>query len=927
MFLELPAIILVLIKITKCSLVVDSSSQNGVYVTDYCPKMPHCAEGAHVMCMYYNPHSVMGPKCHNAQNVSITPNIATKLLDVTNAVRSKIALGKEKGKGGEYLPRGYGVFRLIWDNELATFAQVLANQCVLRHDLCRASKNFPDPGQTAGLVRFSYPDWIPVSKSGHFTLPGLSDPKLIYAATQTLKSWYTQKNSVTPDMIVSYPNWNLNPNDLRGRLYLEIIHGSATHMGCGISAYTEFAYNDNHAALNYNSVQVICNFSARPHNGNPVYNTTQPTAPGYTVRCGCPPGSDEDEDCLCRENPNITHGCMYLSKCRPLALTEKTPAKVCSENDLDCKDPTVVVLPIFTMEDAPQSKLIKPPEHENTTLKIDDDSMEIFKQFENSLENQHQVAFKQPKQITSSIPRMGAAYVESLNKKRALPRKPRMFREKKPGALIQKRISTKKNSFQNHNLHKLTEVPTLHRHDNAKSSIFTKAKQFHLPNSKLHSVVSSIEHSSKENLLTVHESLTKGIYPKSDNHNMVSGLHDIKKTNTLSTVSESTLNIAEENIMTDGHYWNTNPFKADAKSANLDEIDKKPNNLLHLLDKLEKEIKNIDLRENEKVLIDAKIRKIYGSVIGHENLLSNLIPKANHPSKAEPQTDIRHNNIDDERNIDFDTDYNLDDDYKREPNYNTNFKHLDRSQRHYVDDMNEKDDFKNCAKRNHRLNCKTDHYKDSKNNLIQNNIDFNKYITRSNRYKERIYDNKFDMNHNKFRDGFEEFTIDNDRELNRDHYYEDRPRNHIKTNGLNKNHYHDENIRYDHKASDEETDMKRSRQLHNVEDDVKSRGIYNTANLKSSSRNDERKKHIRRDRYRNTYLADDDLLGPERRKYYQDKLDRLQKRIQQRQNYAHSRKRGGRPMRPMRPTDSINSRSKNLDAPYMPERARFLHGF
>lgn len=36
------------------------------------------------------------------------------------------------------------------------------------------------------------------------------------------------------------------------RLYLEIVHGSATHMGCGISGYSEFAFYHSKRSMNYN---------------------------------------------------------------------------------------------------------------------------------------------------------------------------------------------------------------------------------------------------------------------------------------------------------------------------------------------------------------------------------------------------------------------------------------------------------------------------------------------------------------------------------------------------------------------------------------------------------------------------------------------------------------------------------------------------
>lgn len=47
------------------------------------------------------------------------------------------------------------------------------------------------------------------------------------------------------------------------------------------------------------SIQIICNFSSNPESGKPVYNTKKHDTNGYTVRCGCPPGFDEDPSCLC----------------------------------------------------------------------------------------------------------------------------------------------------------------------------------------------------------------------------------------------------------------------------------------------------------------------------------------------------------------------------------------------------------------------------------------------------------------------------------------------------------------------------------------------------------------------------------------------------------------------------------------------------
>lgn len=78
-----------------------------------------------------------------------------------------------------------------------------------RHFQCYSlslTEKFPDPGQIAGLVRFSYPDWNPVTRMTTNPPPGLDDSKLAFSVTQTLKSWYMKKAEVTEDMVMRYPS-------------------------------------------------------------------------------------------------------------------------------------------------------------------------------------------------------------------------------------------------------------------------------------------------------------------------------------------------------------------------------------------------------------------------------------------------------------------------------------------------------------------------------------------------------------------------------------------------------------------------------------------------------------------------------------------------------------------------------------------------
>lgn len=72
--------------------------------------------------------------------------------------------------------------------------------------LSQYTEKFEHPGQTAGLVRFTHPDWKPVSKKVKLP-PGLIPEKLTYATTQVLNSWYQNKKYVIPEWIEQCPDW------------------------------------------------------------------------------------------------------------------------------------------------------------------------------------------------------------------------------------------------------------------------------------------------------------------------------------------------------------------------------------------------------------------------------------------------------------------------------------------------------------------------------------------------------------------------------------------------------------------------------------------------------------------------------------------------------------------------------------------------
>ncbi|XP_061380063.1 venom allergen 3-like [Danaus plexippus] len=333
MSIKIHILIIIFIE-AKCSIVFDGPLQSALNVTDYCPEIGVCKEGSHVMCTDYNPNYTMGPTCAGVENATMTEDNAALILDLINSIRSRAARGLAMGYEKELLPRAYGMYRVEWDPELATLAQVWANQCVLERDNCRATKNFPDPGQQASIARFVTDKWIPISKTKDKTYnesSGFNSHKVTYGIKSCIRSWYNTHEEIDSEIIKDKAgNWNY---ELLRNPYLQIVTGPLTHMGCGTSAFTEYRYLTETTYLLYNVIRLVCNFSSRVYDDRGIYNVTAPTTSEFTPQCGCPPGYDEDSWCLC-----------YKS--------EKNKTKPCKIHH-NPKKTYVAVVPIFTVEDYP----------------------------------------------------------------------------------------------------------------------------------------------------------------------------------------------------------------------------------------------------------------------------------------------------------------------------------------------------------------------------------------------------------------------------------------------------------------------------------------------------------------------------------------------------------------------------------------------
>lgn len=275
-----------------------------------------------------------------------------------------------------------------------------------------------------------------------------------------------------------------------------------------------------------------------------------------------------------------------------------------------------------------------------------------------------------------------------------------------------------------------------------------------------------------------------------ENHNEVH-FHDILTT-------ERVLNAAEQqnhkhSIAMLSHYSDT--FK---NTTVTDESDKK---FMALLDTLEKEVKHVDLRDKEKQIFDAKIKKIYGEVVGKQ---SNALKASDKIDDEHLKQSKNHDNkqiIEDDENVVR----------KLLPSFDA------KDESNFIDEPNYQDK-------------RTDTETDEKYSQIDMTAIEPDEMQRTIAKKQKSFSSHDDREKYSRRNG-------NFRHNNRNHF-----------SSL-------ESIRqkYDN-----------GRKTH--------RNGYRTLRHKSNSLDYKRNK--------NYFSNDEDILSTERKKYYQDKLDSMERKLQ-----------------------------------------------
>ncbi|CAD7091196.1 unnamed protein product [Hermetia illucens] len=230
--------------------------QTQAQTRDYCAATL-CETGYHVACIKKN---VFAATCPKDAKLVTGGNYQVNILKAHNRVRNDIALATATG-----FESAMRMATVVWDNELATLAQVWVKQCVAENDECRNTDRFNSVGQNVHSTL----------KSNNFDIPTLIN--------EILDEWYNEYSAMTAAEISAYTA------DDTYRNFAQLAVDKVTRIGCATVQYTEGSKF---------RVFTVCNYASSPQDGQPLYVTGCPLAQ-------CLKGKNNDFPGLCHPSEII----------------------------------------------------------------------------------------------------------------------------------------------------------------------------------------------------------------------------------------------------------------------------------------------------------------------------------------------------------------------------------------------------------------------------------------------------------------------------------------------------------------------------------------------------------------------------------------------------------------------------------------------
>ncbi|XP_045461576.1 cysteine-rich secretory protein LCCL domain-containing 1-like [Harmonia axyridis] len=186
---------------------------------DYCKLPCHTNNGTveHVMCTLKHDCSV-GPECKVKTRFEYTSELKSFTLDMHNYYRNRVSFGDAFGQDKGNLPQASDMLEMVWDEELAHFAQCYANKCILQYDKCRQSS----AGEKIGQLIF---------------IKMMVNPKSVEEIiTQMLESLFNTSESMSLEDVENYKDNRYT------RHFAQLVWAKTNRVGCGITKLLEDIY-------------------------------------------------------------------------------------------------------------------------------------------------------------------------------------------------------------------------------------------------------------------------------------------------------------------------------------------------------------------------------------------------------------------------------------------------------------------------------------------------------------------------------------------------------------------------------------------------------------------------------------------------------------------------------------------------------------
>lgn len=240
MIVPTPAMVYLLISLL--ALATLASGQGGI---DWCSvKQRSCKSNPHIAC---NPNGfTRSGLVSNVEMIKLTPAMKDSIVEAHNTYRSQVASAMFANIS---FPTAANMYEMKWDNTLEYVARVHAAYGEMKHDLCRATPDFPQSGQNLF-------QWLSSADN-------VNVDAVLNSATE---SWFNEIHIANPALVDSFA-----VNHLDAGHFSLMVNDRSNYIGCGASRFN-YLYKGN----NWYGLLLTCNYQFTNMLNSPTYARGSP---------------------------------------------------------------------------------------------------------------------------------------------------------------------------------------------------------------------------------------------------------------------------------------------------------------------------------------------------------------------------------------------------------------------------------------------------------------------------------------------------------------------------------------------------------------------------------------------------------------------------------------------------------------------------